>query len=892
MTPQPRSARVALSRSVSLYAAVLFVGVALFFGLHYAGNRIPYDLALERITAELESGRRDLGYASSVSGDFEYCQRAVTVLGAAKPLDGDNPAVDAVLPRYIIDDRSDDYCDTIPLLRDDESLYKGHLKFRYWWGSTPLYAVALRFLSDADIREWTRILTILAWGLLSLAAWFLSRRAFLVVTPLAVFASFFSGLQYFSDAGTGMPFLWTPLFAAVLAFVMLRRSIGRAPRLCCFAIGMGSSYLWLLDGHNVLLIALIGLVIYFGSDQPSAGRRAGIAALHIALYAAGFALCYAIGQLVKAAFFEWATAGGSFAIAVSEPSDQVSVRVDQITEVITLAFTGGWAENWIIRGFHSYWAMGPFRADFGQVVTLLSSLLFLLSLAFAASQALRKRKTLLTDIAWLVGLAAMTSLQMLFPDDVFARSWRYPFVLHGLCWSSFFLAAKEAAGQWREANASADPNAPQGRPTGNRQSRRRTARQRSRNAPAWTKVRFSYKAASRAFLIAAVVVLAGAALSGWSALRSAAAFARETIAEAQPRVYGPFNVHYHENRLVYERAECDEYDAAPRFNLHILPVNANDLPDDRVEHGFDGLDFLFAAHKVPYGDGCAAVVELPDYEIAAVGTGQFIRGEGQIWNREFRLDRPPALSVAAMTGLLEDAELLAQSEFALYRNEDTLLWVKTACGDEDVLPRFYMHVLPVRVSDLPEERRPHRFDNLDFNFFNQGALTQEGACIAAMQLPDYPVAAVRTGQFTSAGEVWSATLDFQSPEPALAQPPSLSVDAMTDLLEGAELLAQSEFDLYRNEDTLLWVKTPCVAEDAAPRFFLHLFPVNAVDLPEERTQFGFDNRNFNFAEHGALAQDGTCIAAVELPDYPVAVVQTGQFTSEGGVWGLEADLRR
>lgn len=304
------------------------------------------------------------------------------------------------------------------------------------------------------------------------------------------------------------------------------------------------------------------------------------------------------------------------------------------------------------------------------------------------------------------------------------------------------------------------------------------------------------------------------------------------------------------------------------------------------------MDFRFAEHKVPYGDGCAAVVELPDYKVAAVGTGQFIRGEGQIWSRDFRLDQPPALSASAMMGLLEGAELLAQSEFDLYRNEDTLLWVKTVCGNEDVLPKFFAHILPVKVSDLPEERRRHRFDNFDFNFFSRGALTQGGMCVAGMELPDYPVAAVRTGQFTSEGEIWSATLEFQSPESGPAQSPPLSIDAMMDLLEGAELLAQSEFDLHRNEDTLLWVKTPCVEEDAAPRFFLHLVPVNASDLPEERRQFGFDNGNFNFAERGALAEDGTCIAAVELPNYPVAVVATGQFTSEGAIWGLEADFRR
>ena len=869
-----------LTRSALLYAAVLLIGVVFFFALHYAGNRISYDLALERITTEIESERRDLGYAAGITG-FEYCQRAAAVLGGAKQIEGDNPAIDAVLLRHIVDYRAEDYCESIELLSGNENVYKGNLKFRYWWGSTPLYAIALRFLSDADIREWTRILTICAWGLLSLVLWFLSRRAFLVVAPLAAFASFFSGLQYFSDAGTGMPFLWTPLFAAMLGFVMLRRSVGRATRLCCFVVGMGSSYLWLLDGHNVLLIALIGIAVYFGSGYSSACRRAGSAALHIALYAAGFALCYAVGQLIKAAFFEWTTPDGSFSGGIADSSGQVSVYVDQFINIINRAFTDGWAEARVIRGFTSYWAMGPVRVAVGQVVTLLSSLIFLIALAFAAAQALRKRKTLAADIVWIVILAGVVSAQFIVPADIFARSWRYLFVLHGLCWASFLLAAREAIGIWREANAPA---------TDNKESRSRPSANAPRYSIAWPKVRFPKETSVRSFLIAVVVILAAAAPLGWSALRSDAAFARETIAEQQPRVYGPFNVYYDENRLVYERAECDEYDAAPRFNLHIIPVNAGDLPDDRVEYGFDSLDFRFTEHKVLYGDGCAAVVELPDYEIAAVATGQF-RG-GQIWSREFILDQPAAISAAGMTGLLEDAELLAQSEFDLYRNEDTLLWEKTPCGNEDVLPKFFAHVLPVKVRDLPEERRRRRFDNFDFNFFNRGALTQGGMCIAAMQLPDYPVAAVRTGQFTSDGEAWSVTLEFQSPEPTSTQPPPMSVDEMTDLLEDAELLAQSEFDLYRNEDTLLWVKTPCAEEDAAPRFFLHLVPVNASDLPEERKQSGFDNRNFNFEERGALAQGETCIATVELPNYPVAAAATGQFTSEGDIWSVEADFRR
>ena len=873
MTPQHRSARpAALARSVSLYAAVLLVGVAVFFGLHYAGNRIPYDLALERITDELESERRDLGYVAGIGGDFEYCQRAAVVLGGAKRFEGDNPVVDAVLPRTIVVDGADDYCETLTLLRGNENLRKWWIKQRYWWGGTPLYAIALRFLSDADIREWTRILTVFAWGLLSLAAWFLSRRAFLVVAPLAVFASFFSGLQYFSDAGTGMPFLWTPLFAAALGFVMLRRPIGRATRLCCFAIGMGSSYLWLLDGHNVLLIALIGLVVYFGSDYPGAGRRAGIATLHIAFYAAGFTLCFATGQLVKAAFAEWAMRHNSFWGVIANVFMQFSARNDRFFASVDRTLTDGWAAAPIIREFPRYWLIGPDRVGFGQAVTLLSALLFAVALAFAAAQFFRGRKSLLADMAWIAVPIAAVAAQLILPDDLPKRSARYLFIWHALCWSSFLLAAKEAFSQWREPHGPAEPNAGHRLMAGFR---------RSRSSADRLHARLPVDVPAGVFFAGAVIAVA---VFAWSLSRSESAFARDTIAEQQPRIYGPFNVYHHENRLVYARAECDEYDVAPRFKLYIVPVNADALPDDRAEHGFDSLDFRFTEHKVPYGEGCAAVVALPDYKIEAVSTGQFIKGGRQIWSGEFRPDQPPPPSVAAMMGLLENAELLAQSEFGIYRNENALILVKNPCRTKDVSPRFFMHVDPVRVGDLQEDRQPYGFDNLDFNFFDHGAMEQGGACIAAVQLPDYPVAAARTGQFTAEGEVWSAALRFDRPS-------ALVVDSMMKLLEDAELLAQSNFDIHRNENMLLWTKTPCDVSDATPRFFVHLQPVNIVDLPEERQQFGFDNMDFNFADRGGVGQGRTCIAAVELPGYPVAVARTGQFTAEGVIWQETIEFR-
>ena len=129
---------------------------------------------------------------------------------------------------------------------------------------------------------------------------------------------------------------------------------------------------------------------------------------------------------------------------------------------------------------------------------------------------------------------------------------------------------------------------------------------------------------------------------------------------------------------------------------------------------------------------------------------------------EFRLDQPPQVNVAAMTALLNDAELLAQSKFNVHRNGNTLLWTKSPCADEDIIPRFFLHIVPANLDDLPEERKPHGFDNLDFNFLDYGALLFEGGgrCIAARELPDYPLAAVSVGQYTNEGALWAETFDL------------------------------------------------------------------------------------------------------------------------------------
>ncbi len=76
------------------------------------------------------------------------------------------------------------------------------------------------------------------------------------------------------------------------------------------------------------------------------------------------------------------------------------------------------------------------------------------------------------------------------------------------------------------------------------------------------------------------------------------------------------------------------------FFLHLDLVDVNDLPSHRKQYGFDNLDFAFTVYGLIGGGVCIARRDLPDYAIAAIRTGQFVPGEGQIWNGSFEVVEP------------------------------------------------------------------------------------------------------------------------------------------------------------------------------------------------------------------------------------------------------------
>lgn len=130
----------------------------------------------------------------------------------------------------------------------------------------------------------------------------------------------------------------------------------------------------------------------------------------------------------------------------------------------------------------------------------------------------------------------------------------------------------------------------------------------------------------------------------------------------------------------------------------------------------------------------------------------------------YRVDRAAAgdtlASWRAALASVRAVEPLARPAFTLHLLGRTLAYARDPCAAADVERGFFLHVTPADVGDLPWGRGEHGFDNLDFPFARWG-VRFDGACLAIVPLPDYAIAAIRTGQWSRhGGESWSASFPF------------------------------------------------------------------------------------------------------------------------------------
>ena len=97
--------------------------------------------------------------------------------------------------------------------------------------------------------------------------------------------------------------------------------------------------------------------------------------------------------------------------------------------------------------------------------------------------------------------------------------------------------------------------------------------------------------------------------------------------------------------------------------------------------------------------------------------------------------------------------LILSSHWDIYIHENRLVYTKESCSQKDIDRSFFLHIVPVDKTVLPDHRKQSGFDNLDF-YFEDGGLRERERCLIIRQLPDYGISLIRTGQNISEGTRW------------------------------------------------------------------------------------------------------------------------------------------
>ena len=341
----------------------------------------------------------------------------------------------------------------------------------------------------------------------------------------------------------------------------------------------------------------------------------------------------------------------------------------------------------------------------------------------------------------------------------------------------------------------------------------------------------------------------------------------EATRERKPDIDAALDVHRLDDSLALVMEPCASSFLQTRVTARAIPVDPSDLRPRWRDKGFETQQWLLGIYGAAFDGKCVARIPLPNYPVQEVRA---------TWSPDMVSD---AEGRETMRRAREEGRLLARAAQDVYLTGNDLVYIQESCDPMETEQVFYADIVPERTADLPEDWRRRGYERFRFDFYPRGAFVGE-ACVTTFALPDYPIAAVRTGQSApDGGDAWRAEFSL-NPEPHRS--------AYLSVAQG-EPRASGVFDVYLADGALVYAKESCDWSDTKARFFLHVVPDRTGDLPEARRKHGFDNLDFTFFGRGGYF-DGKCAARVPLPSYPIASVRTGQFESAGEIWRAEFAL--
>ena len=359
---------------------------------------------------------------------------------------------------------------------------------------------------------------------------------------------------------------------------------------------------------------------------------------------------------------------------------------------------------------------------------------------------------------------------------------------------------------------------------------------------------------------------------------------RQAVA-GDPIIRADYDVYRNDQRLTFIRENCPPEEPAAWLGVKLIPHHPE---PSLLRSEIPGSYATFHNHAARLGNICLAVIQLPedaagDLILSQRPAGGFAAGGHPLWEELYRLSRPGLGELIADRRRQRQPPLDNPAAFDVFIDQDAgrnrLLYAKEDCAQAAYETRVTLHIYPANLADLPPRYRDNGYENRDFALADFGG-RPGGDCLAAFPLPDYPIAAIHTGQ----SGVWGKDIyPPDDPETLRAAYAALS-DHQPDI--------RAAFDLYQQDNRLIYLRETCAAADTAAGFFLHILPADIADLPAERRPAGFVNQDFAFDRWGGHF-DGKCLATVPLPDYPIATIRTGQhIPGQGELWAVEVMVGR
>ncbi len=230
--------------------------------------------------------------------------------------------------------------------------------------------------------------------------------------------------------------------------------------------------------------------------------------------------------------------------------------------------------------------------------------------------------------------------------------------------------------------------------------------------------------------------------------------------------------------------------------------------------------------------------------------------------------------------IVERSRPAVRGDFDVYLTDDRkLIYIGNRCTENPLLLSSPIDLI-VHPVDSSQDHESYGFTPLD------RLIMDAERYVVIFDLPDYDIASISTGQSSSGGPIWGGR--FFGPDHVANAELHQRADQVINLPTTAAV--RGRFDVYLTSDrTLMYIREQCHNGDISDDFFVHVFPVDRMDLPDHRRQSGFDNLDFAFTERGSI--DGRrCAAEVELPDYDITDISTGQFTNRGQTWQSELNI--